>query len=350
MNAIILSCFALLIVLNPSTATAQQAATVIDSNINTVKLVPVDVLGSKGIPFLKWTTDQFVLDQDVAESSVKLTGVFGEKVKSATINGKLLNVGNDGSFVHEVKYTGEQKALIVTAVDEKGAPYRVNFKLSGRASNQLVLKIGSEKATAISRWRYSLGAGYTLINYRDFTDIAFEQRAITVKGGVVYRAVESVFDVGLSAFYNLVPLNTVMIQGNGIHLQYIGVNLRGTYHLVESPSPLRVNVSGGLYWNSSNSVVGFKNMYGPQIAPDFTYVFDNGHSLYLYGKYAFSVSGSTGISIKDNREVATGLHYSFPVSMSNRMTIGTDVSQLSLSIGNSWASTNTYSLSAGLSF
>ena len=91
-------------------------------------------------------------------------------------------------------------------------------------------------------------------------------------------------------------------------------------------------------------------MYGPQISPDITYIFNNGHSLFTYVKYAYSLSGSKGISLKDNREVALGSHYSFPLSTKTRLSIGIDLSQLSLSLADAWASTNTYSLSAGLSF
>ncbi len=120
--------------------------------------------------------------------------------------------------------------------------------------------------------------------------------------------------------------------------------------MIDAPAKLRFNIYGGFYFNTSYGAVGFADMYGPQISPEFTYVFNNGNSLFGYVKYAHSLSGSQGISLKNNREVATGVHYSFPILASNRLSVGIDLSQLSLALADAWASTNTYSLSAGISF
>jgi len=198
------------------------------------------------------------------------------------------------------------------------------------------------------RWRFSAGLGFTLISYRQQDINSFNQTVITVKAGTIYRAIPDKLDLGLNAFFNALPLSTNSPDGNKI--QYMGVNVRAGYHIIDAPSSLRFTLNGGMYFNNSYGAVGFANMYGPQISPEFTYVFKNGHSLFWYLKYAYSLSGSKGISFKDNREAAAGLHYSFSISSKNRLSIGVDISQLSLSLPEAWASTNTYSLSSGISF
>jgi len=207
---------------------------------------------------------------------------------------------------------------------------------------------GTQEADLLfSKIRFSFGTGLTLISYRQQDTTTFEEKALTIKGGAVYRLIEHVLDVGLSAFYNAAILdNTSPVD----QVKYFGANLRATYHLIDEPSRIRVNLSGGLYWNSSSGNVGFANMIGPQLFPDVTFVFSNSHSLMIYGKYAFAFKNQSGNSLLNNREVASGVHYSFPVSSLNRLSIGVDASQLNLSVPDAWASTNTYSLSMGLSF
>jgi len=116
------------------------------------------------------------------------------------------------------------------------------------------------------------------------------------------------------------------------------------------PFSQRVNVNAGLYYNTSLSTVGFANMYGPQLYPEFIYLFQNGHSLIGYGKFSPALSFSKKISFNENRELAIGAHYSFPLSPLYRLSVGIDISQLTLNLNNDWASTNTYSISSGFSF
>jgi hypothetical protein len=341
--------------IQPLHAFAQQAATVIDSNATSVKIEPVESLTDLGIPFLTWSKGTYLMEKKKKENVVEITGAFSAKVLNASINGKTLVVNPKGEFKYVLKFTGDTKAFIVSAMDEAKKTWRMNYKIVPEDSNKMVLKVGDfvDENAIIPKWRYSFGVGYTLISFRDFQDIILKQDTLTIKGGVVYRAIDSVLDFGLSGFYNVAALNSTSTGATAIpgeKLRYLGLNARATYHVIDAPSNIRFNVSGGFYWNSSIGRLGFSDMIGPQIYPDLTYVFANGNSLYFYTKYAASISNARGLSFKTNREVATGLHYSFPVSKLNRMTVGADVSQLSLDINDAWASTNTYSLSTGISF
>jgi len=260
----------------------------------------------------------------------------------ATLNGKEMVVNDDGEFDIYFAFPGEEKTFLIGVTDIQNHYYLMQYKISP------VIDRDERGANWSPRWRFSLGAGYTLISYREKGVTDFEQKVITVKLATSYRIIPEKLDLGFGGFYNAITISTT--SPNGYKIQYLGFNLRAGYHLLDAPSSLRIVLQGGLYFNDSFGTVGFANMYGPQISPEFSYIFNNGHSLFWYGKYAFSFSGTTGISFKDNREVAAGVHYSIPISQFNRFTVGVDVSQLSLSLGTAWASTNTYSLSAGLSF
>ncbi len=347
--------FLLSFLVQPMTAIAQQAATVIDSNATQVKIEPVESLKDLGIPFLTWTKETYLMEKQKKENVVEITGSFSAKVLNASINGKSLKIDPKGEFKYVLKFTGDTKAFIISAMDETQKTWRMNYKIVPEASNKMTLKIGDfvDENAVVPKWRYSFGAGYTLISFRDYQDVILKQNTITLKGGVVYRAIDSVLDFGLSGFYNVIAMGSTSLGAKdvtGEKIRYLGLNARATYHVIDAPSNIRFNVSGGFYWNSSIGQLGFSDMVGPQIYPDVTYVFANGNSLYLYTKFAASISNASGLSFKTNREVATGLHYSFPVSKMNRMTVGVDVSQLTLDIDDAWASTNTYSLSTGISF
>ncbi len=338
--------FVLMSALISRTALAQQTASVIDSNPPRVKVEEVTLFEGQGIPFLGWSKETYLVETTPFANYVNLSGRFKEKIVSATVNGRTLAFNEAGFFIVRLEFTGEEKSFILTVTDSKNKVYRMQYKTSLTTPKVMQTVAGLKPF----RWRFSAGAGFTIISYRQFDTVStvFEQKVVTVKGGVIYKAVPDKLDLGFSAFFNLLPLTSTSLDGYKI--QYLGLNLRAGYHVVDAPSSLRFTINGGVYFNNSYGTVGFTNMFGPQISPEFIYVFENGNSLFWYGKYAYSLSGSKGISLKDNREVAAGVHYSFPISPSNRLSIGIDVSQLSLSLSDAWASTNTYSLSGGISF
>ena len=332
-------------------AQAQQAATIVDTGNEPIrwqaKIEEVrQSAGQTGIPFLLWTKDVVLVESTSYLNYVDIQGRFKEKISQATLNSKQMPVKEDGTFDIHFGFPAESKIFVITAVDSKNKVYRMQYKITPVDHQEVILdKIPTH------RWRFSAGAGVTLLSFRQQNVVPFNEYALTVKGSATFRLVPDKLDLGISSFFNALPIGSQSVAGYKI--QYLGVNGRVSWNLVGSPSPLRININAGLYYNTSISAVGFANMYGPQLYPEFIYVFDNGNSLLLYGKYSPALSQTQIISFKDNREVALGMHYSFPITFSNRMSVGVDVSQLSLSVTtpkSDWASTNTYSLSAGISF
>jgi len=325
-------------------AHAQQAAAVTEAYRWQAKIEEVKLFKDQGIPFLKWTKDTILVESTSFLHYTDIQGQFSEKITQATLNSKQMPVKEDGTFEIHFGFPGEAKSFTITAIDSKNKVYRMQYKIVPIDHTEVVLD-----KVAPHRWRFSAGAGITMLSFRQRNVTPFDQYALTVKGSATYRLVPEKLDLGFSSFFNALPFGSTSTKGYKI--QYLGLNGRVVWNLVGSPSPLRINLSAGAYYNTSLSVVGFANMYGPQLYPEFIYVFDNGNSLLFYSKYSPAISQSLAISFKDNREVAMGLHYSFPLTFKNRMAVGVDMSQLSLSVPNGdWASTNTYSLSAGISF
>ena len=336
----------LLLTILPNTVQAQQAHSGDDTFRWQGKIEEVKLFENQGIPFLEWTSDSVLVESDSLQQFTHIQGRFKEKVLQATLNARPFVVNPDGTFDIHFAFTGKLKTFILTVIDMKNKVYRMQYKITGKDHQEVFVE-----TKIIQRWRFSAGTGLTLISYRQQNVTPFSEKAVTVKGSVSYRLVPEKVDLGFSSFYNVVPFGSTSTKG--FKMQYLGLNGRIGYNLIGAPSHFRVNINGGIYYNTSFSTIGFGNMMGPQLYPEFIYVFKNGNSLLLYGKFSPAFSISNSFSFSDNREAAAGLHYGFPISISgfsSRMSVGVDVSQLKLSVPPDWGCTNTYSLSTGFSF
>ncbi len=325
-------------------AQAQQAAAMSEAIRWKAVIEESKAPNEVGIPFLKWTKDQIVVESTAFLHYTNIQGRFSEKISQATLNSKQMPVKEDGTFDIHFGFPSQSKTFIITAIDSKNKVFRMRYKIVAVDHQEVLL----EKMTP-NRWRFSAGGGLTRLSFRQRNVVPFGQWALTVKGSAAYRLIPEKLDLAISSFFNALAIGSN--SPANYKIQYLGVNTRVVWNLLGPPSQLRINLSAGFYYNTSLSLVGFINMYGPQLYPEFIYVFDNGNSMIFYGKFSPALSQTMHISFSENREVAMGLHYSFPITMKNRMTVGMDLSQLSLQVPNGdWASTNTYSLSAGISF
>ena len=328
-----------------TTAMAQQAATV--SEPNTWKaVIEEEKLGpAYGIPFLNFEQTQLQVESSGKLHFTNISGKFTAKIIEATFNSKEIPFREDGSFDLPFGFPLDAKNFTITAIDEKQKVYRSKYKIIPMNRDEPALKPVVPPA---KRLRYSAGLGFTMLSFRQRNVQPFSQFAATVKASGVYRLVPDQYDLGVSAFFNLIPISSSSTEG--YRIQYLGVNARIGRPIIRAPSPIRLNLNAGIYYNTSLSTVGFTNMLGPQLYPELIYLFKNGASLLWYAKYSPALSNSLSISLSSNREVASGLHYSFEFLKKHRVSVGFDLSQLSLKTDVDWASTNTYSLSAGYSF
>ena len=305
---------------------------------------------NSGIPFLRFSSETIRVEGSNQLHYTKISGKFSEKVIDATLNSKEIPVQPDGSFEIPLGFPLDSKTFTITVIDSRQKVFRSKYKITPLDLKEPEKPIESSKDTVVivKRLRYSAGTGLTLLSFRQRNVAPFSQMAATVKFSGSYKLVPDKYDLGISTFFNLIPFSSNSPEGYKI--QYLGINARIGRQIIKAPSKVRLNVNAGIYYNTSVSTVGFTNMIGPQLYPEGIWMFDNGSSLLAYAKYSPALSNSFSISFSSNREVAMGVHYSFQFLKQHRVSVGFDLSQLSLATDTDWASTNTYSLSAGYSF
>lgn len=302
------------------------------------------------IPFLQFNSDTIRVEGTSTLHYTRISGKFSEKVRDATLNSKEIPVHADGSFEIPLGFPLDARTFTITAIDSRQKVFRAKFKITplDLPEQKSVQRTEPDTVVVVKRLRYSAGTGLTLLSFRQRNVTPFSQMAATVKFSGSYRLVPDKYDLGVSAFFNLIPFSSN--SPDGYKIQYLGINARIGRQIIKAPSKFRFNVNAGLYYNTSVSTVGFTNMLGPQLYPEGIWMFDNGNSLLGYAKYSPALSNSFSLSLSSNREVAMGLHYSFQFLQKHRVSVGFDLSQLSLKTDTDWASTNTYSLTAGYSF
>jgi len=288
------------------TAQAQQAASIMDTYIWQVKIQEENSFDEDGLQFLKWSQTVYLVQNAGDKNFVTIQGKFREPIQQATLNGKNFAVDQDGKFTLNIVLISDDKKVRfnIFASTQAGREHKMQYTIA--AVNERPVPV------APSLWRYSAGLGTTLINFRQKKVTTFDQWAMTIKAGATYRLVPNRWDLGASVFYNALPIHSNSPKLYTI--QYLGFNAKASYQLLDLTSRFRVVLSGGFYYNSSMSAVGFADMIGPQISPELTYIFPNGNSLFWYGKFAYSLVGDHSSFFDDNREVAMGLHYSYPIS------------------------------------
>lgn len=329
-------------------ARAQQTVSITEhsrwkARITEIKTVPT---APDSIPILHFTPQEVWIDGSGPVQYVRIKWTIDGAFQSVSINGKQLNPKPDGSFDVNFGFTNNEKAFKLTILDQTGKTYQGTYRIVAVVTDK-----GGKEPLA-SRYRFSVGMGYTSIKYTQTGVTDFSESALTLKGGISYRLVPDKFDLSLSTF-----MNALVIKSNGVNsltgeeytIRYLGVNARVGYHLLDAPSPFRIVLNGGLYYNTSIGSIGFSNMYGPQLYPEFSYILPNGNAFLLYVKFSPALFQQK-IDFSKNKEIATGLYYVFPLNPKLRMSVGFDISKLDLATDTDAAATTTYSLSTGLSF
>jgi hypothetical protein len=330
-------CFVGLFTLN---AHAQQAESVGGAIRFNAVIEDTKQFKNQGISFLEWD-DQVILVETIGDQNKTLLhGHVTNKIKQLFFNGREIKVDENGGFEVKHEFRTDTKTFNLRVVGADTKSYFNQYRIKAtNAANETIRK---------SLFRFSAGAGLTVLSYRQQAVTPFSEMAMTIKGSASYPLIKDQIDIGISGFYNVFGFAST--SPRGYKMRYMGLNARVGYSVIKAPSAFRLNLNVGVYYNTSFSDIGFGNMMGPQLYPELSYIFSNGHSLHAYGKFSPALSSDYSISFSDNRELAAGLHYSFPITPVNRLTIGLDLSQLMLSVAPNWGATNTYSLSGGVSF
>ncbi len=294
-----------------------------------------------GIPFLQWEKESIWIEEHVPLLYCMIKGRLLEPMQQLQVNGKVMTIKSDGKFEIFFKFPSSVHDFKITLISKNQKTYRSHFQVVDLHQRFLSTK------KPLTRAHYSAGLGYTLIHYQQSTVSPFHEGALTFKGGFTYELKPDVWDLNLGSFLNVFTLKSSSADGDSI--RYLGLNAKVGYHLITFPSPIRLILNAGIYYNTSFGTVGFLDMFGPQLYPEVRYLFANNHALTTYGKYSPSVAHSLS-DFGKNREIATGLHYSFPLNSFYRLSVGIDYSELFLLRGADSAQTSTFSLSSALLF
>ena len=195
----------------------------------------------------------------------------------------------------------------------------------------------------INPWRFQAGSGLSIVSYRQKSMVPFSETAIAATGGANYQVTPEKFDLGVTFFLSGLPVATS--SPLGLDLKYLEINGKVGWAVIPGPSEVQLVLNAGVLYCTSFGDVGFTNIYGPQLSFDVLHPFAKGSALRFSGKIA-----PTFIPDLDYREIAFGMHYSFPVSFAKRVSIGLDVSQLNLFNSEDWALLNVYGLAGGVEF
>jgi hypothetical protein len=208
---------------------------------------------------------------------------------------------------------------------------------------------------------FNVGLGYTLFSYSYETSrssFSHSGSSLTLKAGLLYPISAPYWDLGLSAYYTLLPIT----KSSEFTYTFFGVNARVGYLLTDPTNSLRVSIMGGIYYLNaarSDGNKGYSNVGGPQIYPTLRKTFLNKTSAYIYGKFSPVSSDITKLSV-GSREIAFGGGYSRPfkfgASSQSKYSLSFtfDFANLVLVIPVSGLDvtikTNTYTLGSSLSF
>jgi hypothetical protein len=206
-------------------------------------------------------------------------------------------------------------------------------------------QVGKEQVRPPPRWRKSFSVGITSLTYSQTAVDPFTQKLITIKGGVEIPINDSRWSIGTGFFFNAFELSNT---GN-YDLKILGFNLRLGRFLTAPESRVQVRFNGGVYYNTSLSVIGFKNMLGPQIFPELSYRITNRQSVMIYVKYS-PVLVAGGIDIIRNRELATGIYFRQSLVSGSGFFAGVDIAGLDAAAGSDEARTRSVSFGIGFGF
>ncbi len=346
-----LASWALPALIATTTAFAQQTISILDPapEVNEIKAAPGMITenpkGAQGNANLRkafqWNQEKIIIENEGPLHYVHLHAIVDDPISEVQLNGHSVPIQADGTIEMQLGYHQSTKTFEITWFDSKQNFYRTHFTVQEAPNpNQPIAEKPHPNKT-----RYSLGVGFTQIKYTQTDLPEFTEKAITIKGGINQVLSPRRWDLNIGAFYNASAYGST----SAYKIQYLGINLKLSYHLIQDASPFQVNLSAGTYYNTSFGSIGFKDVYGPELFPEMSYLFSNRHMIFGYAKYAPVISNGK-FDFSQNKEIAMGAHYSVPVSKNNRISFGADYSQLSLTVSGLSAKTSTITGSVGFSF
>jgi len=108
-------------------------------------------------------------------------------------------------------------------------------------------------------------------------------------------------------------------------------------------------LNGGMYYNTALSAIGFKNMFGPQVFPEWSIRVGARDALMIYFKYS-PVWVDGRLDLGRNRELAAGIYFRHGLEGGRSIYLGIDRALLDAYTSDAEAHTRSLSIGAGFGF
>jgi len=244
-------------------------------------------------------------------------------------NGDLVDVSDGGHFEVSVLIAGRETKIEFKSKPEKDEAKTEKMTLSYTDPEEFTNVSGALAETRVKKTFISVGVGTTRYVYNQTTLPEFSSWLLTAKANYNYHLYPTNWDVSLSGFFSLVPLDQSLIVA-----RTLGLNLRIGYTLESVKAPWRLTLLTGAYYTTmfvTNDLFGFKNLSGPQFYPVLRRKLSSKDELYAYAKFAPVSASFIGTDLT-NREVAGGLGWVHSEDKLLPITLSVDASSLHMAL------------------
>jgi len=324
---------------SPSPSAKPTAAPVALINKSTESL-PTDFTATlkflSGEDVIEWNAAGFTakLTDEIGDSAgfeieLILKGKIKDKAHSFMVNYHRVVPESDGSFKYKTIQRAETISIEVVEVNPNGTlkkgVYQVTIEHWTEAAKSLEVR-----RAQVKKFRLGLGVGATSMSFSETNSSigTLSSIAVTVKLQADYLIGKGPWNLGLSGFYNALPVSGAT---GANQFQFLGMNLRIGKSMPWLKTPWELGLNAGWYYLTmiTNGTFGFTNVSGPQLFPTLKRRFENGSSGSLYLKYS-PIAASFSLMSLSNNEMAAGLQYNFAKKSKLQFGVSFDFSMVNL--------------------
>ncbi len=195
------------------------------------------------------------------------------------------------------------------------------------------------------------GLGVTSISYAE-TNITgsenFSSIVLSPKISAILILPSPVWSLGFSAYATALQLTS----SRDVSARFLGLNARAGYRVPFLPEPWQLTLMAGYYYTTmfvKPASFGYRNVGGPQLFPTVRRAFKTGDFASAYFKYS-PIANGVSLLGPTNREIGTGVSYTFSGRRANPLSAYFDYSTFNLDLPLQEFRMSTSSITLGASY
>ncbi len=302
----------------------------------------------KIIPKLTWASEPTLPVQirtkpdGATELYVTIKGAYAKPEYSVLIDAIQKNQNNEQNFEDEIVITGDVTYFNLDLIGPKGDLTRNTFEITLPEYTRIKDEIASEDGNKKLSGAFSMGATY--LDYKQTNQTAYSEWLWTIRASGTYKINKS-WELSANTFINALSL----YSNQDDSIKFFGANVRAGYVIHKPLSPWRFTINGGWYYVTTfGSPIGFTDLNGPQIYPNFSYKINTDESAFGYLKYS-PIADKFSLLSLSNREIALGGGYNFK-AFGKHLTAGLDLAFISVTFPNIKTESTSLTASVGMRF